>query len=275
MPSHRPLIRLLFWTLVGAGGSAFPASAGMDTARGASGDSCAGASGASSLEPFALASWIQNDSASCASVPAPQPRVASGVIRPAPAPVVEATVRSAQEIRAEQGAYASEADGGGYGDFDRYPAAPQRAAVAQSVPPPVLASAAVVGDDTLAALRGGFETTDGLRVSFGIERAIYVNGALQSVTTLNVEDMARLHGGALPELPPGAAIAVIQNGPGNQFQASGLSASTLATVVQNSLDNQKIQTVTTISATVNSLEMMRGARMQNSVQEALTRALVR
>ncbi len=271
-PGRAPRLpsRLLAWIALGVGVGGVPAAAEIaETAEmeAFSPAHCVGAPPPAEL--LALADWPLDPGGTCAPPPLLN---ANNKAQPAwRAPVVEATVLRPRDV-----------PGLAYGDLDASPPA-STAAVVQvpsSASPPaplpvILADAAVIDDDELAGMRGGFETADGLKLSFGIERAVYINGALQSVTSLNVDDLGKLHGNGLSALPPGTALTVIQNGPGNQFQVSGLSPSTLATVVQNSLDNQKIQTVTTLSATVNSMEMLRGARMQNSVQEALTRALVR
>lgn len=154
----------------------------------------------------------------------------------------------------------------------------ENAAATQQKPRAQLAALlarAPVGDDELDELRGGFQTPDGLSVSFGIERVVYVNGVLQSTTALRVEDLGQLHGGAAGPavvLPPGATVALIQNGGGNSVAGNVLNGAALGTIIQNSLDNQKIQTVTTINATVNSVQALQGLRMQNSLQEALNRA---
>ena len=131
----------------------------------------------------------------------------------------------------------------------------------------LLASAALPAEK-LDTLRGGFIAPGGLRMSFGIERAVLINGVLQSTTHLRVEDLGNVTAKALAA---GSTVAVIQNGMNNSLNVS-LPATSLATIVQNSLDNQRIQTVTTINATINSAEMMRGMRMHQSMQEALNRA---
>ncbi len=135
----------------------------------------------------------------------------------------------------------------------------------------------LVADDTLGELRGGFETPGGLALSFGIERLVYVNGELSSTTTLNVADLGRLVGGAagLEPLPVGTSVAVIQNGPNNTFDAGALASGAFATVIQNSLDNQKIQTVTTINAQVNSLQMLQANRFGESLRNAVNSSLLR
>ncbi|AWI81687.1 hypothetical protein CEW87_21415 [Parazoarcus communis] len=135
-----------------------------------------------------------------------------------------------------------------------------------------LAEAPAVAESELDALRGGFETPSGLRVSFGIERAVYVNGVLSSVTSVNLADLGNMNGRGLPE---GSTLAVIQNGPNNAFISSGLNNNALATVIQNSLDNQNIRAVTTINASVNSVEMLRSAHMNTSMRDVMVQSLLR
>lgn len=150
------------------------------------------------------------------------------------------------------------------------------AAAASGVELPLFAGQ-LVADDTLGELRGGFETPGGLALSFGIERVVYINGELSSTTTLNVADLGRLVGGAagVEPLPVGTSVAVIQNGPNNTFDAGALASGAFATVIQNSLDNQKIQTVTTINAQVNSLQMLQANRFGESLRNAVNSSLLR
>lgn len=142
----------------------------------------------------------------------------------------------------------------------------------------MLIAAAVVDDELMDTLRGGFETPGGLVMSFGIERLVYINGALSSMTKLNVADLGQLSGAGIdPSQVPaiGSTVAVIQNGPNNTFVAEALGAGAFATVIQNSLDNQHIQSVTTVTATVNSLELMRANRLGESLRSAVSGSMMR
>ena len=67
----------------------------------------------------------------------------------------------------------------------------------------------------------------------------------------------------------GSTLAVIQNGPNNTLVGNALSTSALATVIQNSLDNQQIRTVTTIDVTVNSMELLRAQRLGESMRDVM------
>lgn len=138
--------------------------------------------------------------------------------------------------------------------------------------------AKVVADAVMDTVRGGFETDTGLRMSFGIERLVYINGELSSTTRLNVSDLSALTGGAInpASLPAiGSTVAVIQNGPNNTFVADALASGSIATVIQNSLDNQHINAVTTVNASVNSLQMMHASRLGETLRGAASGALLR
>ena len=129
-----------------------------------------------------------------------------------------------------------------------------------------------VREEELGGVRGGFTTPEGLKISFGIERAVYINGSLVSTTSLNFSDLDKIRGGA--SLPQGA-LAVIQSGPGNTFQTGPISANTLGTVVQNTLNDQKIQSTTVINATVNSLGIVNSMNAAAALRGAMVDTLRR
>ncbi len=159
-----------------------------------------------------------------------------------------------------------------------------------------------VGDDTLAAMRGGFDLGGGLMVSFGISRVVTVNGVLLSSTSFQLPDLGRVtpaqiaaferylgstsvvqvgSGNTAPASDSGASVASGTGSP-TAPAASGSAAgaggsvttfSSPATVVQNTLNNQAIQTRTVIDATTNALSLARGANTAAALREALTRSL--
>lgn len=135
----------------------------------------------------------------------------------------------------------------------------------------------LIEDTTLEELRGGYAVPGGLELSFGIERVVYINGELASTTTLNIADLSQYIGGAVAAagLPVGASLAVIQNGPNNTFDASALASGAFATVIQNTLNDQKIQTITTINAQANSLQMLQASRFGESLRNAVNASLLR
>ena len=78
--------------------------------------------------------------------------------------------------------------------------------------------------------------------------------------------------GALPVAPSSALV--VQNGAGNYVPTQVVQNPT-ATVIQNTLDNQKIQSVTTINASVNSIQMTRAMSVQNAIQYGIVSSLRR
>jgi hypothetical protein len=133
----------------------------------------------------------------------------------------------------------------------------------------------VLSDNRLTEIRGGFEADNGLRISFGIERAVYLNGNLVTTTSLNVADLGKLSAGQAQAAALGAAgsLALIQSGSGNTFVPGAISPASVGTVIQNTLDNQKIQTITRIDAVVNSAGIMRALNLQSSMRSALIESL--
>jgi hypothetical protein len=127
------------------------------------------------------------------------------------------------------------------------------------------------------ACAGGFSGAGGLEVSFGIERAVYVNGVLVTTTSLNVSGLGGTAAAAAtaPIAAAGGGVALVQNGAGNTFLTGSMDAAALGSVVQNTLNNQKIQTVTLINATVNSLQVVKSMNIGSSLRGAMIDSLRR
>ncbi len=142
---------------------------------------------------------------------------------------------------------------------------------------PLGQSLAALDAGSLDDIRGGFELDGtGLKFSFGIERAVYINGELIASTTLNLKDLQQAVGGGLSPatLAPGAAgaLGIIQNGSGNNI-ATTIASNMAGTVIQNSLNDQRIQNVTTINATVNSMQAVRAMSVQSAIQSGIVSSL--
>jgi hypothetical protein len=127
----------------------------------------------------------------------------------------------------------------------------------------MLLSAASLDD-----MRGGFSTDSGMKVFFGIERAVYINGNLVTTTALNVPDLASYVGKGVGSPQIEAinlnGITLVRNGAGNTFETSKLSASGLGTIIQNRLDGQSIRTETTINLATNSMQMLQNIEFVRS-----------
>lgn len=139
-----------------------------------------------------------------------------------------------------------------------------------------------VRDNALDRVRGGF-VTNNLNIAFGIERAVYINGSLVTTTSLNISDTGRVTSSVdAKALTPGS-LALIQSGAGNSVAGGafssasgvGLNANAIGTVVQNTLDGQKIQNITVINATANSLGVLRDLNLQNNLRSSLIDSLRR
>lgn len=161
---------------------------------------------------------------------------------------------------------------------------------AQAAPPSADKVWMTVGDQTLDSLRGGFSMGEGVLVSFGITRAVFINGALITETTLNV--------GRMPDLTPAQAtqmslqlktLSLVQNGPGNTFApgsspttgspiAAGptvitVAGTTAGTIIQNSLSNQQISYQTIVNANSNGLGMVRSLNLHDTLTEAIQQSI--
>lgn len=91
-------------------------------------------------------------------------------------------------------------------------------------------------DSELEQLRGGFILPNGLSIDFSLERIVSLNGAVVSSSFFQL---------------PGNAL-LFQNGDLNQ--ASDLVRAPLASVIQNSLDNQMIKTMTDINIAISNFK---------------------
>lgn len=133
---------------------------------------------------------------------------------------------------------------------------------------------AAVNDRQLDTIRGGFDLGNGLLASFGIERAVYINGNLVSSTSVNIPDIGRITPDQASALAAATGtVNIIQNGPNNTVDPATFGRATAATVIQNSLDNQDIRSLTTINTTVNSQNMLRSLGLQESLQAGLIGSL--
>lgn len=149
---------------------------------------------------------------------------------------------------------------------------------AQTTPPArttLLGNQVALGDARLADIRGGFQPPGGVMLSFGIERAIYINGSLVASTSL-VDAAGAGSVGGTPSITAGASPStLIQNGAGNAYVSGPMSSANVGTVIQNSLNDQRIAHVTSISATVNSLQLTRAQNFESALRGALVDSLRR
>lgn len=145
----------------------------------------------------------------------------------------------------------------------------------ESVPAPLGERVAALDASALDGIRGGFETPDGaLKFSFGIERAVYINGELVASTVLNLKDLQGVAGTGVPAALAGSALTVIQNGGGNGISTQ-INPNLAGTVIQNTLNDQRIVNITTINAAVNSAQVLRAMALQQAIRDGVVGSLRR
>ena len=125
--------------------------------------------------------------------------------------------------------------------------------------PEALNELQAVNDRILDSMRGGYTSSAGLEITFGIETAVFIDGILQSITTFN-------------------SISPVLNLPDSRVigQNTGLIStmaeavnSRLVTTVQNSQDHKIINTITQINATVSCLDLYRKSNFMSSLRQQL------
>lgn len=127
-----------------------------------------------------------------------------------------------------------------------------------------------VSDEHLDNMRGGYDAGAGLTVSFGIIRTVTINGDLVNSTSFNLPDVTKIT--AEQARNASAAIAdagIVQNGAGNFVDVAARSQLAMGTVIQNSLSNQNIQTLTIINTGVNSMGFLKDINTQGVLRDAI------
>lgn len=130
-----------------------------------------------------------------------------------------------------------------------------------------------VSDAQLDTVRGGVDTGGGLLGSFGIDRATYINGQLVAHSSITIPDIAHVTPQQATALATAMRAGVIQNGTGNIADPSAFSSAPGALLIQNSLDNQNIQNLTRIHATVNTLPLFNALNLQETLQSGLVQSI--
>ena len=120
----------------------------------------------------------------------------------------------------------------------------------------------------LAQMRGGFQMPSGMMLSFGIERVVFLNGELTARIAVQIPDVARITPEQAQALADFNRGMVVQIGEGNRFDPAQVAG---GLVIQNTLDDQDIRTLTRIEVGVVTL----GAYQNLNSHGALTDALIR
>lgn len=125
-----------------------------------------------------------------------------------------------------------------------------------------------ISEEKLDTMRGGFDVANGLKVSFGVSRMAVVNGNLVTQTSFNIPDLSNMTT-QQAQAPASANIgSLLQNGGGNVAQQGAVQGLSGA-VIQNTLSNQNILTLTTINTSVNSLGLFKSMNLGATLNNAL------
>ena len=123
--------------------------------------------------------------------------------------------------------------------------------------------------DRLEALRGGFELPSGLQASFGFERVVYLNGELIATTRVSIPDIGAISAEQAQALAAAKQTTLLQVGQGNTFDSAAMSG---GLVIQNTLDDQDIQVLTTLDIGSNMLGHFQQLNADAALQDALIAA---
>jgi hypothetical protein len=127
-----------------------------------------------------------------------------------------------------------------------------------------------VSNEQLDTLRGGFESPSGMTVSFGLVRTVSINGDLVNRTSFNLPDVSKITTEQARAVSSAMAeTRLVQNGAGNVVSDSVRSQMSGGTLIQNSLNDQTIQTLTVINAGVGSLGLFKSLNLQGAFKDAL------
>ncbi len=128
---------------------------------------------------------------------------------------------------------------------------------------------------TLDSLRGGFTTAAGLTVSLGVERLLAINGEIVSQTRFQMADIGKLDVAQAQQTGATlSAVKLIQNGSDNMM-LTGFSSEALAgMVIQNTLNDQLIDSRTIINASVNSDSLLKTINFNGNLSDAIARTVI-
>ncbi len=126
----------------------------------------------------------------------------------------------------------------------------------------------VASDETLEQMRGGFSINNSqILLSLGFQQVTYINGILAATTTINLPQLNSVT--PIPIQQNFIPSQIIQNGPGNTYIPPVPLPSNVMTVIQNSLNNQVINHMTIINATIASTQLINAMNMASTLRQAL------
>jgi hypothetical protein len=119
-------------------------------------------------------------------------------------------------------------------------------------------------------MRGGVQLPNGMNVAIGLTRSASLNGIEQYSSSLQLDDLSAGIGAQAFE---GLGTTVIQSGSGNLVAPNVLDglSSGFGTIIQNSLDNQEIRTLTTLDVEISDVSSaIRNIATGQAITDSLT-----
>lgn len=129
----------------------------------------------------------------------------------------------------------------------------------------------LVASTQLEELRGGFESTENgqaLRIRFGIERSVYLNGDLVATRTIGMDNLSAADGGGFGAMVRGYGVTAT-------LPPSLSSAASNALVIQNALNDQRLHSQTVVNAVVESSGLLRATRLDSIMRDVSSSSLLR
>lgn len=131
----------------------------------------------------------------------------------------------------------------------------------------VFSEDAAVPETALDEVRGGFEIPENLHALLALDRSAYVNGERVAHASVRVADIAHMTASEASALADNFTTLVIQSGPANTFSMPDLGPA--STVIQNTLNDQHLVTLTTLDVAVNTLGAFREFNFQDGLVQQL------
>ena len=125
-----------------------------------------------------------------------------------------------------------------------------------------------VDEQRLDEQRGGFYVETVLRLSFGIERVVYVNDVAVVRTSVRIPDVAAIEPEQAQALADFNRGVVVQVGERNRFDPARSGG---GIAIQNTLDNQNIRTLTHVEVATDALGVLQGINSYGALTDALVR----
>ena len=132
----------------------------------------------------------------------------------------------------------------------------------------------VASNEELGQMRGGFAINTGssqVLLSLGFQQVTFINGILAAMTTLNLPQINSA--APIPLQQSFIPTQIVQNGPGNIYIPPSSLPSNVTTLIQNNLNNQIINHMNIINATISSKQLLNSMSIAATMRQVLSFSL--